>query len=175
MEDTKKPLFRDYFRDWCEQTLKHSFDQLSDVQRSKLMSRYFAEQVLRPRNPSLLPFADEDIEACVVDGKNDCGVDFISRDAGLVLIVQAKYSGGKKATKRPREEPPDFEYFRTALARLRGYRNLQMAEPLREVVAEIDWETDRFQMYYITLRQLAANQEEAARMGIEPLLSKLAG
>jgi hypothetical protein len=168
-DETRKPLFRDYFREWCERMLKQPFDELTDVQRSKLMSRFFAEQMLRPRNPSLLPFADEDMEACIVDGKGDCSVDFISREDGVVLIIQAKYSGGKKAAKRPREEAADFEYFRTALGRLREQRNLEMAEPLREVAAEIDWDTDRFQMYYITLKQLAANQEEAAKAGVTPL------
>jgi hypothetical protein len=106
----------------------------------------------RPRNPTLLPFADEDIELCIVDGKGDCGIDFISREKGVVLLIQAKYSGGKKAAKRPHEEPADFEYFRTALGRLRDHQKLEMTEPLREVAAEIDWETDRFQMHYITLR-----------------------
>jgi hypothetical protein len=168
-DETKKPLFRDHFREWCERTLKEAFDELTDVQRSKLMSRFFAEQVLKPRNPTLLPFADEDLEACVVDGKGDCSVDFISREDGVVLIIQSKFSGGKKVAKRPREDPADFEYFRTALERLKEPKNLEMAEPLREVAADIDWETDRFQMYYITLKQLAANQEEAAKAGIPPM------
>jgi hypothetical protein len=169
MEDAKKPLFRDYFREWCERVLQEPFDGMLDVQRSKMMGRFFAEQVLRPRNPALLPFADEDVERCIVDGKGDCGVDFVAREQGVVLLIQAKYSGGKKVTKRPREEPADFEYFRTALGRLRDYQHLEMTEPLREVAAEIDWETDRFQMYYITLRQLAANQEQAADMGVAAL------
>jgi len=45
-EDAKKPLFREYFREWCEKVLKEPFDALLDVQRSKLMARFFAEQVL---------------------------------------------------------------------------------------------------------------------------------
>ena len=155
-----------HLRNWVETNLRESFDSLKDVTRSKLMARFFAEEVLRPRSPALLPFAEEDIQACVVDGKGDCGVDFISREDGVVLIIQAKYSGGKKLTKRPYEDPPDFEYFRGVVERLKSYQRLEMCEALREVAADIDWETDRFQLYYLTLRQLAANQEQAAEKGV---------
>jgi hypothetical protein len=163
--EPRKAWFQDSLREWVGTTLKEPFDNLKDAQRSKLMARYFAEKVLGPRNPALLPFAEEDLDACVVDGKGDCGVDFISRENGVVLIVQAKYSGGKKLGKRPHEEPQDLEHFRTVLGRLKSFRELEMAQPLREVAAEIDWETDKFQLYYITLRQLAANQEHSAALG----------
>ncbi len=165
--DTKKPWFRDKFRDWVEGLLKEKFDRLNDAQRSKLMARFFAEQVLGPRDPALLPFAEEDLHACVVDGAGDIGIDFASREGGVVLIIQAKYSGGKKATKRPHETPADFEHFRTVLGRLMDYRDLEViSEPLREFAAEIDWDHDNFQLYYITLRQLAENQTQAAAAGI---------
>lgn len=158
-----KPLFREHFRDYVEDTLGEAFDSLHDVRRSKLMARFFAERVLFPRNPTLLPFGDEDLEACIVDGKGDQGIDFISREDGVVLIIQAKFSGGKKQTKRPYEDPTDFDSFRNVLNRLRGYQELDMSQALREVAAEINWETDRFQLYYVTLRQLSANQEDLAK------------
>jgi len=165
-EEQKKALFRDFFRDWVEDKLQESFDSLHDVRRSRLMARFFAEQVLRPRNPTLLPFAEEDIQACVVDGKDDCGIDFISREEGTVLLIQAKFSGGKKAIKRPHEEPGDFDNFRAALERLRNFRKLAMSEALRELAADINWDSDNFQMYYITLRQVTANQGEIASQGV---------
>ncbi len=169
IDNSRKPWFRDQFRDWVEGSLKETFDSLHDVRRTKLMSRFFAEQILRPRYPTLLPFAEEELRACVVDGSHDCGVDFVSREDGVVLIVQAKYSGGKKATKRPHEEPADFQSFRTVLERLRRFRDLKMTEPLREVAADIDWDTDRFQLYYITLRQPYANQKQEATEGVPPM------
>jgi hypothetical protein len=167
-EDHRKPWFRDQFRDWVEHGLKESFDSLHDVRRSKLMARFFAEQVLRPRYPTLLPFAEEEVLASVVDGSDDCGIDFISREDGVVLIIQGKYSGGKKAAKRPREDPPDFQSFRTVLERLRDFRRRRMTEALKEIAADIDWETDRFQLYYITLRQPYTNQEQEAE-SVPPL------
>jgi hypothetical protein len=169
-EDSKKaPWFRDQFRDWVEGTLQETFDSLHDVRRSKLMARFFAEQVLRPRYLTLLPFAEEELRACVVDGTYDCGVDFVSREGGVVLILQAKYSGGKKVTKRPHEEPQDFQSFRTVLERLRRFRDRRMSEALKEVAADIDWETDRFQLYYITLKQSYTNQEDEAAEGVPPI------
>jgi hypothetical protein len=169
ISEPRKAWFQDYLREWAEATFKESFDSLQDIQRSKLMARFFAEKVLGPRNPALLPFAEEDLEACVVDGKGDCGVDFISRETGVVLIVQAKYSRGKKLAKRQREDSGDFEYFRGVLSRLKDFREIDMAQPLREVAAEIDWETDKFQLNYITLRQLVANEEHSAAAGAVPI------
>ncbi|MEN6602543.1 MAG: AIPR family protein [Bryobacteraceae bacterium] len=167
--EPKNAWFRDHLREWVETTLKEPFNELTDVQRSKLMARFFAEKVLGPRNPTLLPFADEDLDACVVDGKDDCGVDFISREGEVILIIQAKFSGGKKLTKRPHEEAADFEYFRSVLSRLKNFRTLQMSQPLRELAAEIDWDTDKFQLYYITLRQLTSNQQTSLMVEIEPI------
>jgi hypothetical protein len=141
--EARKAWFQDYLRDWVETNRKESFDSLKDVQRSKAMARFFAEKVLGPRNPTILPFAEEDLDASVVDGKGDCGVDFISRENGVVLIIQAKYSGGKKLAKRPLEDAGDFEYFRSTLGRLNSFREIEMNQALREVAAEIDWETDK--------------------------------
>ena len=43
-----------------------------------------------------------------------------------------------------------------------------MNESLREVAADIDWEADRFQLYYLTLKQLYTNQEQEASQGVPP-------
>ena len=166
-QESRKPLFAEAFRDYVEDSLKESFDALYDVARSKYMARYFAEGILKPRNPALLPSAEEDLAACVVDGKGDQGVDFICREGGVVLIIQAKYSGGgKKAAKRKPEDPTDFDSFRNVLTRLQNFRSLTMSAPLREVAAEIDWDKDRFQLYYITLQHLSANQAEIAEWNV---------
>jgi hypothetical protein len=153
-----KALFKDFFRDYVEKELHETFDSQSDMSRSKLMARFFAERVLAPRNPTLLPFGEEELAACVVDGKGDQGVDYIARENNNVVIIQAKYSGGKKLSKRAVEDPADFEHFRSVLQRLRSYQSLTMCQPLREICAEIDWQQDTFQFYYITLRQLSTNQ-----------------
>ncbi len=156
--ETHNPLFMEHFREYVEKKLGESFDGLHDVVRSKYMSRFFAEKILAPRNP-IIPTVDDDVIACIVDGTNDQGVDFICREDGVVLIIQAKFSGGgRKTAKRRPEEAADFEYFRNVLNRLQNFRALQMTENLRDICAEIDWDRDRFQLHYITLRQLTTDQ-----------------
>ena len=156
---THNPLFFEHFREYVEKKLGESFDGLGDVLRSKYMSRYFAERILAPRFP-IIPTVEEDVAACIVDGANDQGVDFICREDGVVLIIQAKYSGGgRKASKHRPEEAADFEYFRNVLNRLYEFRTRVVAETLRDICAEIDWERDRFQLYYITLKQLTTDQQ----------------
>jgi hypothetical protein len=77
--ETHHPLFVDHFREFVEKKLAESFDSLNDVVRSKYMARFFAEKVLAPRNP-IIPTVEEDVVACIVDGTNDQGVDFICRE-----------------------------------------------------------------------------------------------
>lgn len=167
--ETHHPLFVDHFREYVEKKLGESFDGLNDILRSKYMSRYFAEKVLAPRNP-IIPTVEEDVQACIVDGSNDQGVDFICREDGIVLIIQAKFSGGgRKASKRRPEEAADFEYFRNVLNRLQDFRSLQMTDALRDICAEIDWDRDRFQLCYITLRQLTTDQANTKEWNTLPM------
>lgn len=159
----------DHFREYVEKKLGESFDGLNDILRSKYMSRYFAEKVLGPRNP-FIPTVEDDVQECIVDGSNDQGVDFICREDGVVLIIQAKFSGGgRKAAKRRPEEAADFEYFRNVLNRLQNFRSLQMSDALRDICAEIEWDRDRFQLYYITLRQLTADQANTKEWNAMPM------
>jgi hypothetical protein len=102
--ETQNPLFVDHFREYVEKKLGESFDGLNDVLRSKYMSRFFAERVLAPRNP-IIPTVEEDVLACIVDGTNDQGVDFICREDGVVLIIQAKFSGGGRKAAKRRKRP----------------------------------------------------------------------
>ncbi len=158
IEESRKVLFREHFRDYVASKAIGEFDSLSEVQRSKEMAMFFAERIVLPRNPNLLPTVDDDLRRCVVDGANDQGVDLISREQGVVLIVQAKYAGQKKIGHRTPESAADFEYFRSVLDRLRRYRELKMNQSLREVAAEIDWENDQFKLCYITLRKATSDQ-----------------
>jgi hypothetical protein len=91
-----KPLFREQVRDYASQVAAKDFDAISDVERSKLMARFFADRVLRVLNPSLVPSTDEEMNAAAIDGSDDCGVDFMAHEGDAVTIIQAKYSGHKK-------------------------------------------------------------------------------
>jgi hypothetical protein len=165
-----KELFREHFRDYVASDLKLNFDALSEVQRSKYMARFYAEKIIRAVNPGLIPTTDEELAACVVDGSDDCGVDFLSREGNTVLVLQAKFSGHKKTGKKRFEDPESFDYFCSVLGRLyAGPKKLRMNQKLKEARAEIDWDRDTFILHYITLAQPAQNSFNQAERGIHPV------
>lgn len=166
----KKELFREQLRDYVKTSLGLNPDNLNDVQWSKCMARFYAEKVIRCVNPDLVPTTEEEIEACVTDGKDDCGVDFLSREGNTVLILQAKFSGHKKASKKRLEEPDKFDSFCSVLERLYlGPKKFKMNQKLKEARVDIDWDRDSFLLHYITLAQPAQNSYQQAKSGIHPV------
>jgi hypothetical protein len=165
-----KELFRDHLRDYIASDLGRKPDNLSDVERSKYMARFYAEKVIRSVNPGLIPTTDEELAACVVDGSDDCGVDFLSREGDTVLILQAKFSGHRKTGKKRSEDPESFDYFCSVLTRLHaGPKKFRMNQKLKEARAEIDWDRDSFLLHYITLAEPAQNSINQANRGVYPI------
>ena len=74
---------------------------------------------------------------------------------------------------RQAEEPVDFQSFRTVLGRLRSFRTLEVYEALREAAAEIDWDRDSFQLYYITLKHCPKPYCPELQVVLVPLRSRL--
>ena len=101
-----KESFREQLRDFVQQQ-GINFDELSDTSRSKQMARFFAIKVLDPLNPTLIPEDPEEFEACVIDGKDDSGIDLLVIDEQSVVVVQAKYAGAKKQSRKPAEGKGD--------------------------------------------------------------------
>lgn len=165
-----KEHFREHFRDYVKNQLQTPFDNLNEKQRSVWMARFYADVVIRSLNPGLVPESDEDLDACLIDGSDDCGVDFLAREENTVLILQAKYSGGKKTGKKAAEKSETFDYFCGVLSRLHaGPSQLKMSQKLKEAIADIDWDKDNFLLHYITLQNPAANSYTRAEQGIDSL------
>lgn len=172
MTTSRKIQFQERFKEWVTTALGADFDALTPPRRSKLMARFFAENVLRPLNPTALPATEDEVEACIVDGSNDGGIDFISREGQTVVILQAKYCGGK-SRRRPTQDHGEFEQFRCALDRLYNYRSLSFNRSLVDIAAEIDWSRDRFIMRFLTLYRAT---EDLARLAEQdPLLPPVKG
>jgi hypothetical protein len=166
----KKELFRDHFKDYVSRMLKCQFDSLDYKRRSVWMARFYADRVLRQVYPSLIPEAEEDLNECAIDGSDDCGVDFLTKQGSTVLILQSKYSSAKKRGKKLTEEPETFAYFSNVLQRLyAGPQSLKMNRKLKEAIADIDWERDAFHLHYITLYKPAENDWTIATKGIAAL------
>ena len=165
-----KQRFREHFRDYVKNKLRTPFDNLTDKQRSIWMSRFYADVVIRSLNPGLIPETDEDLDACLVDGADDCGVDLLAREGNTVLIIQAKYTGEKKTGKKAIEKAEPFDHFCRVLSRLNtGPSKFKMNQKLKEAVVDIDWDKDNFMLHYITLQQPAENSYARAEQGVDAI------
>lgn len=143
-----KVRFREELRTYVKKTLDAEIGNLPAPRQSKAMTRFYAEEILRTLTPGLIPSDPDDLEACIVDGSDDCGVDFISRGDGVVLIVQAKFHGQDKP-----EKQEDFVHFCEVLNRLNPQtgKGIPKNRKLQEAIADIDWDKDYFMLHYITL------------------------
>ena len=93
----KQGVFRQHLKGCSEQVTGSEFDRLDSIRHSRLFTKIFVRDILLKLSPGWLPEDEEDLVACYVDGPNDGGVDFISRQDNHVVIIQAKYHGmGKK-------------------------------------------------------------------------------
>lgn len=169
----KKHIFRDEVRDFVERRLGHSIDKLNDFQRSQWMTRAYLETILRKLNPGLVPDDSEDFEASFADGPSDAAVDFLVRAEGHVLIIQTKYHARGKT-----EKEHDFNHFCDVLSRLNPElgKKYKVSEKVRELASDINWETDTFELQFITLasandniraRESAGQQQVKELPGIE--------
>jgi hypothetical protein len=149
-----KVKFRDELKAFVRKSLDNEIDKLKPDRQSKVMTRFYVDKVRRVFNPSLVPMDIDDLDACVIDGADDCGVDFIIRGDQNVLIIQSKFRGYGAS-----EKLEDVVSFAEVLRRLhpdtgKGYRK---NSKLVDALGEIDWENDRFQLVFITLGRLGAN------------------
>jgi hypothetical protein len=88
-----KIKFRDQLREWVTKNLDADISKLPSIRQSKVMTRFYVESIRKVYSPGLVPTDPEDLETCLIDGADDCGVDYLSRGDGTVLIIQAKYRG----------------------------------------------------------------------------------
>ena len=122
------------------------------------------------RLPPIVHKGNPGLEACAIDGSDDCTVDFFTRAGNVVLILQAKYSGARKRGKKRYEEPSAFDSFCDVLSKLyAGPSQYKMNRKLREAIGDIDWHNDIFDLRYITLAKPAGNSLKRADKGINPI------
>ncbi len=159
----KSQVFRTECRTWGEERSQHSWDALSDVQRSHFMLLFYISRVYGRLNPGAVPESIDDIEQCIVDGAYDDGADFAYRNNGKVLIVQAKYHAGRK-----NQKADEVEHFRTILPRLHPHSNskAKQNEKLLDVVGDIDWTEDIFELIFITLAKVTQEVQKSVELGV---------
>jgi hypothetical protein len=152
------PGFRSQLRDLTQRRTGASFDVLDDFQKSQWTTRIYLDSIVRVLNPAIVPEDPEDFASCFADGPSDSAVDFLYRQDGHVLIVQAKYRGHGRI-----ESEHEFDHFCNVLTRLHPIagRGFRVSERVRELASEINWATDTFDLHYITLGR--ANDNIRAR------------
>ena len=130
------------------------------------MSRFYIESIVSRLTPGLVPDDPDEIEHYIVDGPNDGGVDFIYRTEGRVLIVQSKFRGTDK-----HEDAEDFSHFCEVIGRLFDVYNKKqkLNRKITEALAEIDWDTDYFDLRYITVAKVSEALRTRAEKGPTPV------
>ena len=88
-----KVKFPDQLKEYVRENFEGELGQLLPIRQSKLMTRFYLTEIQRVITRALVPSDADDFDSCVIDGPNDCGVDFLSRAEGMVLIIQAKCRG----------------------------------------------------------------------------------
>ncbi|OAI44320.1 hypothetical protein AYO42_00815 [Rhizomicrobium sp. SCGC AG-212-E05] len=125
--------------------LRQDFGTLNEKQQSIATAKFYIREI---HNALRTQIAEEELLEGIVDGANDLGCDFIHRDDGRVLIIQAKY---RKASGQ--EKPEDISYFQSILKRMRD-PGLRPNKYLREILGEIDWGSDSFNLVYIAFSKI---------------------
>jgi hypothetical protein len=151
--DTKLK-FRDEFKKYVKETRDIDLEKLSSIRQSKVMTQFYLEKIQRIITPALVPSDPDDFEASVIDGSDDCGIDFLYRADRMVLIVQSKFRGFGK-----NEKPDDVTHFCELLKRLHPATGGSYPKnaKLREATSDIDWDSDFFNLQYITLGRAGAS------------------
>ncbi|PCJ52364.1 MAG: hypothetical protein COA73_16290 [Candidatus Hydrogenedentota bacterium] len=167
MTETKKEHFRQELRKYCSQN-GVDFDGLDNIRRSNFMTKFYVGEILSSISNQLAPSDEDEIEDHIVDGANDMGVDFIFRIGQRVLVIQTKYQGKKSNAK---ENVGEVTRFYALLKRL--YAAIESDsikhENLRDIVSEIDWDNDSFDLHYISLGKRNCEIERLEESGQEPI------
>ena len=161
----ERPTFRDKFDEFVRTRGYTSLQSISNEQtRSKLMTRFYLEEVVRKLEPDLLPDDPDELEEGIIDGPGDGGVDFICRQDGRVFIVQAKYHARKHDP-----QPKEFSYFREVLNRVGRPERGKLHDRLLETLSDVDWDADAFELHFITLGKSNEAMRDEETRGINPM------
>lgn len=155
-----KVKFRESLKTYVQDELGSDWEKLDNVARSKAMTRFYVQQILSKIAPGRVPEDQDDFESCLVDGANDCGVDFIFCTEGRVLIIQSKFHGEHR-----HQDIGEFTDFCDVLRKLHPKYKLQKNQKLQEAIPDIDWSSDAFELQFLTLGKVGENLRTRAEQG----------
>lgn len=149
--ETLKMKSRDELVRLTEADLGVGFGTLNSRQQSIAVAKFYVREI---HNLVRSYISDDDLLDAIVDGNNDLGCDLIYRDDGHVLVIQCKHRNTSA-----REEISEVSHFQAILERFRN-SNLTPNRYLEEVLADIDWENDTFEMIFVTFSKLEGQARE---------------
>jgi hypothetical protein len=142
-----KPAVRLPYREFALKYFERDFGKLSNKQTSEALLRFYIAEI---QNRLRREISSDDFDEAYVDNSGDLGTDFIQRNDGEVLIIQAKYSSPGATT-----GINQILHFQTLLKRLNDPDFAAKANPkLHEALSEIDFASDRFDLRFITLGRI---------------------
>ena len=133
---TKKPTFRTALQEFCGEHFQTEYSKLSDNQRHEGLIRFYLLQVYIPIKGDIDP---DEIDAGIVDQPNDVGIDFIYRDNGQVLIIQAK-----NRASNTNEKPDPILSLQNIITRIHPDhgKDFKKARQLTDLVSEIEFDQE---------------------------------
>jgi hypothetical protein len=165
MPDTspKKPTFRTHVREFAEEFFGKEFTKLNGKQQSEAVLRYYLKHVY---SHTVEELSDDDIDEGYCDG-TDAGADFVRRDNGRVVVIQAKYRSDGNAP----EILDSLTHFQDVLRRLHPEHGqaAKKNQKLADIAREIDFQQDTFHLEYITLGRLQESAAAALSQGVKEI------
>lgn len=138
----KKLRIRDHLKSFSRLTFNSEFDALRPDQRSDVLLNFYIKEI---HNKLRTEITDEQFELGHVDNKGDLTVDFIHKDDGIVTIIQSKYRGANTKS----EDRKTILEFKNSINMLMN-ENFNGNKKIREILSDIDFENDKFELYFIT-------------------------
>jgi AIPR protein len=126
------------------------FTQINSKQQSIAAARFYIDQIHNPVKSSI---SDDDLDEGIVDGSNDLGCDFIHRDDGHVIVIQAKFRNRTSS-----ESPDTVTYFKSLLKRFRD-PDLKPNRNLLSAIRDIDWDRDSFELVFLTFSKMPSGSQ----------------
>lgn len=145
MSELLKEKARDELLRISEKEQGVALGTLSQKAQSLGATRFYIREIY---NPQKVQIEEDDLNDSLIDGSNDLGCDFIYRNDGHVLIVQAKY----RRAGTP-EDPASISHFRSILQRFHN-KELKVNKHLSEALSDINWDSDTFELVFFTFGRL---------------------
>lgn len=124
-----KRVLKDNLDNYARDSGMKEFNNCSTVFKGKIFLQYYLDNFFSYENPDI---GEDILSACIIDGSNDLGIDFLYDDENRIIIIQSKY-GKNQIT---REVLTDFKDIPSRL-RSQKYIEEKGNEYLKSLIREI--------------------------------------